>query len=171
MSKESFEYAKALFGLAKNKDEKKEFLNDLNSSVEAFDHDIMNFFTHPEISKDSKKEIIIKSYPSGYYRDFLCVLIDNNRISMIEEIKDDFEKLYLEENKVTQVTVYSKVELDDDYLNEIKNKMEKKIGNDVEVTNLIDTNIIGGIRIEYDSNLIDLTINHKFGDMVAKLKE
>lgn len=171
MSRESKEYAKALFELSLSKKEKEERLEDLKKTALIMKGNIEKFFAHPKISKEKKKEIIKNDFPDGVFRNFLFVLSDNGRMDMIEDIKIDFENLLLETNKAVKAKVFSKEPLSKDYLSSLKTKLEKKLSKDVDLTNEIDDAILGGIRIEYDSKILDATINSQFSDLVAKLKE
>ncbi|MBR4237110.1 ATP synthase F1 subunit delta [bacterium] len=165
------EYAKALYELMNSVSTKEEFLKDLNETLKVFSGDTLKFFLYPEIEKEKKKDVIKASFKEGLLRDFLFVLIDNDRISLLEEIKDEFESMLDEEKKLKQVIVYSKEKLDDNYLKKLKDILEKKLSKKLILENVIDESIISGIKISYDSKEIDLTLNAKFKDLVDKLKE
>lgn len=165
------EYAKALYELMDSVSTKEEFLKDLNETLKVFSGDTLKFFLYPEIEKEKKKDVIKASFKEGLLRDFLFVLIDNDRISLLEEIKDEFESMLNEEKKLKQVIVYSKEKLDDNYLKKLKDILEKKLSKKLTLENVIDESIISGIKISYDSKEIDLTLNAKFKDLVDKLKE
>ena len=165
------EYAKALFELASTTSKKEELLIDLNETLKVFSGDTLKFFLYPEIEKEKKKDVVKSSFKEGLLRDFLFVLIDNDRISFLEEIKDEFESMLDEEKKLKQVIVYSKEKLDDNYLKKLKDILEKKLSKKLILENVIDKSIISGIKISYDSKEIDLTLNAKFKDLVDKLKE
>ena len=165
------EYAKALYELVNTIHEKEELLKDLGETLKVFSGDTLKFFLYPEIVKEKKKDVIKSSFKEGLLRDFLFVLIDNDRISLLEEIKDEFESMLDEEKKLKQVIVYSREKLDDNYLKKLKDILEKKLSKKLVLENKIDEKIISGIKIAYDSKEIDLTLNAKFKDLVDKLKE
>lgn len=165
------EYAKALFELASTTSKKEELLIDLNETLKVFSGDTLKFFLYPEIEKEKKKDVVKSSFKDGLLRNFLFVLIDNDRISLLEEIKDEFESMLDEEKKMKQVIVYSKEKLSEDYLKKLKDILEKKLSHKIVLENIIDNSIISGIKISYESKEIDLTLNAKFKDLVEKLKE
>ena len=165
------EYAKALFELASTTSKKEELLIDLNETLKVFSGDTLKFFLYPEIEKEKKKDVVKSSIKDGLLRNFLFVLIDNDRISLLEEIKDEFESMLDEEKKMKQVIVYSKEKLSEDYLKKLKDILEKKLSHKIVLENIIDNSIISGIKISYESKEIDLTLNAKFKDLVEKLKE
>jgi ATP synthase F1 delta subunit len=83
----SYEYAKSLFELS---NDKLETFNCLETISSVLSDEVINVLTHPLINKNDKKEIINKSF-SEYFNEtflhFLFVLIDNNRIDEINNIK------------------------------------------------------------------------------------
>ena len=97
------EYAKALYELVNTIHEKEELLKDLGETLKVFSGDTLKFFLYPEIEKEKKKDVIKSSFKEGLLRDFLFVLIDNDRISLLNEIKDEFESMLDEEKKLKQV--------------------------------------------------------------------
>ena len=171
MSTYALEYAKALFELSKTYEMKEEILEDLRASLDIFKDSISSFFLYPEIKKEDKKKIIDNSYKDGLFKNFLKVLIDNDRFNSISEIKDEYEKLLLEEKNSRKVLVYSKLPLKDEYLKSLKEILKKKMSKDVILDNRIDESIIGGIKIFYDSKEIDMTVNTKLESLVDNLKE
>ena len=66
--------------------------------------------------------------------------------------------------------MYSKVNLTKEYLDKLKEKLEIKTSKNVLLENVIDKSITAGIRIEYESNIIDLTVDKKFNDLINDLK-
>jgi len=171
MSSVSIEYARSLFELSNGIDEKIIMKNNLDESLKVFNSDIYKIFVSPEIKKDLKKDIINKSFPNGLFKNFLFVLVDNDRLNILSSIKEDYEILLNEVLKITDVIVYSKDYLSKEYMDSLKEKMIKRIGNEVNLKNEIDKTIIGGIRISYDSKEIDLTVNNKFDSLISSLKE
>lgn len=171
MSNLSFEYAKALYDLSGDLKSKKDILSSLTMSKEIFDDEVLSFFLHPNIKVEDKKKVIGKTFPKGIYRDFLYVLLDNSRIDILEDIKIDYEKLLDDELKHSKVLVYSKERLSDKYLEKLQDKLENMLNKNITLDNILDESIIGGIRIEYDFKVLDLSINKRIDDMVKTLKE
>ena len=167
----SQEYAKALYDLSLDKETKETILYNFSSLIESLDQDIKNFFLHPEIKKEVKKEIISKIYEEGLFRDFLFVLIDNDRFSSLEEIKDEYQTLVDNEKNILDVIVYSNSKLTKEYLDKLKTKLENKLNRNISLINEIDKSITAGIRIVYESKEIDMTLDSKFKKFKDELKE
>lgn len=171
MSELSLEYAQALYELSSSKQEKEVLLYNLNEFKKVLsDEEILKFLCYPEISIKKKKELIDKSLKNDLFRRFIYALLDNRRIEIIGDIKEDFEQLYYLEFNLLKVFVYSKVNLTKEYLDKLKEKLEIKTSKNVLIENVIDKSITAGIRIEYESNIIDLTVDKKFNDLINDLK-
>ena len=172
MSALSLEYTKALYELASNREEKEVLLFNLFEISKVFnDTDILKFFTYPETSIKLKKEFINKDIKEGLFKNFIYVLIDNRRIELLPEISIDFENLFFKEFNVIRAQVYSKNLLSEDYKNKLKEKLEAKTKKEIIIENIIDDSISAGVRIEYESNIIDLTVDKKLNDLISNLKE
>lgn len=171
MSELSFEYAKALFFMAKSEEEKKTFHEDLKETEKIMTGDIYRFFTHPEININDKKALIEKDFPLGTYRNFLLVLTDNNRLDQLSDIEKDYENILLSENETIKGIVYSSKVLSKEYIKELEKRLFEKTARTVLLTNEIDSSIIGGIKIVFDSKIIDLTLNTKMEGLIRQLKE
>lgn len=171
MSDLSKEYALALYEILNDRKTKEDVLYNLNELSSSLVGETKNFFLHPEIKKDEKKKMISSIYEDGVFKDFLYVLIDNNRFNLIDEIKDDFINLLSEEDNLLEVYVYSKNKLTKEYLETLKEKLKSKINKNITLINKIDNSITAGIRIVYESKEIDLTLDSKFNNFKEKLKE
>ncbi len=165
------EYAKALFELAStNKEEIKEelevFVNALDSNKE-----IYQIFDAPNISNKDKKDIITKitkGFNDTLVR-FLYVLVDNERMLNIKEITEEYKLLLNDSLKAIDVNVTSKEALDDIQKDKLNNLLSDKLGRKVNIINIVDNNLIGGIKCEYDGKLIDLSVRGKLNQIKSLL--
>lgn len=167
MSQLGHEYAKALFELVDNK---LDTLNELKAFSSSLDEESIRFFKHPKINQKDKKEMINKIGFSKSLTHFLYVIIDNNRFDLLDDISFEFASLYHNMNKIIPVKVYSKRPLSKDYVDRLTLKLKDKISNNIQVETVIDETIIAGIRVEYESKVIDQTVNNYFEEMVTSLK-
>lgn len=170
----AFEYAKAIFELASQYN-KHEIIND-NFSVFLKllkdNPDYVKVLTFPNISNDSKKDSL-KNTLIGFddlFLDFLYVLVDKRRISIIEEIGQEYARMEREINNVTKVDVYSAQELTKEETKEILSKLEKLIkGQEILINNIVDSSLIGGIKAVYNGKEIDFSLSKKLTDLKKSL--
>lgn len=165
------QYALAVFSLAKDSKQELKFLDSLNGFVSNLTEETYKLFAHPKISKSEKKDLLENIVKDKLLLNFIKVLIDNDRFSMIEAISFAYRDIIDELNKVMKVTVISNKKLTETNLDRIKKKLNKTYHRNIEIETVLDSSILGGFRIEFDGNIIDETINQQLADLKASLSE
>lgn len=168
------EYATALFELAL----KKKNINKIHEEfMEVKDiledkTDLKKIITHPQISKEEKKEIIDNVFSKSVnklFLNFFYVIIDNQRFEVLSDIFDSFEELYNEYNNHMVVTAYTTTELTDNELEELSGKLEVKYKRKVQLDNIIDKNVIGGVKLQIGDEIFDNTVRQKIDNLRKNL--
>ena len=165
------EYSKALFELAS--DNAKEILDELDVLIKAMDEnpDVYQILEAPTISDTKKKDIIknISKDMSDVLVRFLYVLIDNKRFNKIKGIREEYSLLVNSSIKVIDVLVTSKVALNKEQKNKLESLLASKLSKKVNIINVVDESLIGGIKCEYEGKLIDLTVRGKLNQIKSLL--
>lgn len=165
------EYSKALFELAS--DNAKEILDELDVLIKAMDEnpDVYQILEAPTISDTKKKDIIknISKDMSDVLVRFLYVLIDNKRFNKIKGIREEYSLLVNSSIKVIDVLVTSKVALNNEQKNKLESLLASKLSKKVNIINVVDESLIGGIKCEYEGKLIDLTVRGKLNQIKSLL--
>jgi len=160
MSYVAFQYAEALFALALEENQVEEVLSNFNAFVDAQDEKILKFLTHPKVKKNEKKEVIANVVTNSLFKNFVFVLIDNSRIEYLDDCLSEFKAINDKQNKLMNAVVYSKELLPIADLNKLKNNLGMKHNRKVMIENVVDETIIGGIRLEFEGQILDETINN-----------
>ncbi|MCR5706229.1 MAG: ATP synthase F1 subunit delta [Acholeplasmatales bacterium] len=159
------EYAKALSELASTKDAQ-EILEELDLFIKALDENPMSWqiFDAPNITDKAKKDIIAnttKDFDELITR-FLYVLVDNKRINSIKGIRDEFKLIVNNSIKAVDVNVTSKNALTKEQTKKLEAILTSKLdGRKVKINNIVDNNLIGGIKCEYEGKLMDFSVRGK----------
>lgn len=165
------EYAKALYELAQENKKEVEFKKYFPYVLEILkDEDVYKVLTSPFIETNKKKDLIKNAFNvlDEIFLNFLYVLIDNNRFSIIDEIEECYNKHLLDENDIVQVNIVSAQKLNKSQLEHFTKSLEKKYeGKKLEIENIINPDLIGGIQIEANGESIDLSLRNS----LIKLKE
>ncbi len=162
-------YATALFELAAEKGAIDDIETGLASVVKSLDDKTLDFFLHPGVAKEEKKDIIrTLSFPEVLL-DFLCVLIDNNRISALPVILEDYRKLKARMHDLLELKVHSRNKLSPERLEAIKKEYRQRYNRKVTVENIVDETIVGGLRFEFDGKVVDDTINRTLDRLKSRL--
>ncbi|MCF7925855.1 MAG: ATP synthase F1 subunit delta, partial [Candidatus Izimaplasma sp.] len=136
MSLLGFQYAEALFSLANETQKANEMaplFEDISSQIE---QDVRVYLSHPNVPKANKKTVVNKLTDNTLFRHFLFVLVDNNRLDALEDIKAEYKKILDHQNKHLDVVVYSKNALSDEEIDRLKKTLKQKKGRDITLKNV-----------------------------------
>ena len=167
----AFQYSEALFSLAIDELQIDSLLNDFVAFNDSLDDEIYKFLNHPKITKKDKKEVVGNAISNSLLKNFIYVLIDNSRIDLLDDTLVEYKKLYDNQNKVLKVTVYSSKVLSDKQKQNLIDSLETKNSRKVELNNVVDTTIVGGLRIEYEGMILDDTINNYLHSLKSNLSK
>lgn len=171
MSALSGQYATALFQLALEQDT----LDDVQTSLETFLQGISTedeiLFLHPKITKKQKKDIIESMPINQMVKDFLRVVIDNNRFEHLKAMMNDYQLLVENQGQVMRITVFSGKPLATEKMTRLKTEYEKKYNRQVVIENNVESSIVGGLRFEFDGKVIDDTINYTLNQLKNRLAQ
>lgn len=170
MSVLGFQYAEALFDLAFEEKSVTEMNQTFESFLNLSTADLDEFMTHPKISKEVKKEMIDEFELPNVFTHFMYVVIDHDRYDLMKDIYDEFSKIIYRQNKVMHVTVYSKKALTQGEKERLITRLKKKHNRDIELKNMLDESIVGGLKVEYEGYVLDDTINNYLQSLKATLK-
>ena len=125
---------------------------------------------NPTITTDIKKDIvkeIFKNDISETMMNFIKIIIDKKRFCELSQIHSAFIERLNEIHNIQPVTVISTVELSEDSKLQVIRKLEEKLQKTIQPEWKLDTEIIAGLVIHINDNLIDMSIRNR----LAKLKK
>jgi F-type H+-transporting ATPase subunit delta len=164
LSKVAEPYAEALLDLAKSNDSLKETTNDMNivSQFLANSSDLKKFLGNPLSTLDAKKNVvkdILGEQVSGNTLNFLLLLIDRNRIEVLESIAQKFLELSYKQESIEIAKITSSIQLSAEQQKQIAEKLKIITGaKQIKLALKIDPQLIGGFTIEIGSKMIDTSI-------------
>lgn len=167
----AYQYALAVFSLAEETKRHEEFIDLLSTFAKQADEEMYKFFAHPKIERSKKIELLNQTVTDSLLANFLKVLVENDRFEILDAIVMAYQDILDDLHKVMQATVYSKEKLSKQNIQKIKTKLEQAYQRKVEFTFIIDESILGGIRIEFEGNVIDETINKQLDELKSSLLE
>lgn len=166
-------YAKALIDMTNDgKISRSVLLRELDSvsSVLSASKDLYDILTSPAVSSDKKILIlsdIFENKINNELLNFLKLLAEKNRFDSFDDIVTAFSVLADELDGVKRVTVVSAIDLTEDLKSELVSKLSDKLSNTIVPVWTVDENIIGGLVIKYDDNVIDTSVKSKL-NKIAK---
>jgi F-type H+-transporting ATPase subunit delta len=122
------------------------------------DTEVWEFVNSPLIKKEDKIKVIEKAFlgnVSETMNSALYLLLKNERISLIKEIKNQFSLGTDKLRGRIRAYVESARALSDSEANEIKSSLKEKFKGECILENIVKPELIGGIIIKFNDNLID----------------
>lgn len=163
-------YAKAILSLASEQNKADAVNNDMKliatSIVE--NSDLSNMLQSPVVRSSVKKTVLMEVFnnTNALTGSLIDTLIANKRISLLESVAVNFNRLY-DELQGTQVAkVTTAVPLTDDLKVKVLAKVKELTGKQVEVKNIIDESILGGFILRVG----DIQYNASIANKLNKLK-
>ncbi|WP_077369533.1 F0F1 ATP synthase subunit delta [Anaerosalibacter sp. Marseille-P3206] len=168
-------YALALFETGLELEKLEQFKEEINyvSNVLDAEPKIEMVLTHPKVTNNEKKELLdslFKKNISQEMLNFLYVIIDKRRERYIKEISEYYDFLYNEEKNIVLATVVTAVPIGKAEEEKLKTTLTKKLNKDVQLKNVIDESIIGGVMLKVDNKVIDGSIKGQLDSMMKNLK-
>ena len=149
----------------------KKLLNDpflsREAKIIAFEHyNAHGFFVHQDpglfsFFMEQRKETLQWQLHIGS-RSLLYMLIDRNRIEILEVIKDKFQELACNHLSLKPVVIISSVPIKAWVLANFKNRLRLKYvtsGSQFDFIQKVEPSLLGGFTIEMDSKRIDASIS------------
>lgn len=90
----------------------------------------------------------------------MLVVMENNRMPYIYEIFDSFNSYCNDYKGISEGLVYSTLRLEKSVINQIENKISKIENKKVELKNIVDPSLIGGIKVVIHDRIYDGSIKH-----------
>ena len=159
-------YAKALFGAAKDNNNIDKIAKEFDIFKKSFGTNFVNELQNPAISKaDSIKiitEISKKLNIDKLLLNFLTNLSKNRRLGLFTQVYAEFIRLLKIEKNILEIELISNSTLEKSVIDSIKNIINKQHPNkSIEVRQTSKSEILGGLQIKIGSNLIDASLRNK----------
>lgn len=138
----------------------------------AADPDMRACIADPNLSADQLVQLVldVAGTLSAEQQNFVRVLVDNERLQLLPEIRDLFVALKNEHEGVLEAEIASAFPLDDATLASLKSDLEARFKAKLNIQVHIDPALIGGVRIAVGDEVIDASVRGKLANMAAALK-
>ncbi len=162
-------YARALFEVASERDILDVVRDQLGQFVEVLstNHSLQTFFFSPYLSTEEKKNGLARLIDGAEdtFMSFLETLVERHRMPEIFHIRARYEELWDAEMKRLPVEVTSAVELDGSIVRDIGERIGTQTGNKIELTSVVDPDILGGIVLRVGDFILDASIRNRLSQL------
>lgn len=167
-------YAKALFEVAQAKGKTADAANDLRSVIEVLHGipDLKKLIEHPKMDTSVKNDLLKQSFEGKVAEEvlnLLMLLVDRKRADIIEDVQKQYEKLASEALGHAIAIVYTPKALDDQDKARVAEQFGKLTGKTIEIDNVIDPSLLGGLKVRIGDKLFDGSLSSKLDKLQKSL--
>jgi ATP synthase F1 delta subunit len=162
-------YARSVFEVAQEQDKLDTVREQLGQFTDALNanRDLQIFLFSPYFSTDEKKAGLDRAVSGAdpVFENFLQALLERHRMPAIFRIRARFEEMWEEENRLLPVEVTSAIELDEETVRSIGDRIGEQTGRTVELSSKVDPDIIGGIVLRVGNSVLDASIRTRLNQL------
>jgi F-type H+-transporting ATPase subunit delta len=164
-------YAKALFDIGVEEQAVGEIYDDLHAAHDALaglDAELQAFFGMPRLRRDDKRRIVNMAFEGKVSRPvlgLLNILVEKRRELLLDNIVEEFDRYRDRHEGRVQASVTTARKLDADLAEALRAALEQQTKKKVVLTERIDPNVIGGIRVNLGDSVLDGTLRRQLQDM------
>lgn len=166
-------YANALIEFADENLSKEsifEQISDIQKSLNNSD-ELMRLMSSPVISGEEKKKVLNDIFKDTHQivRNFLNLLVDRSRFSILSSIIKEYKSILDKSNNIMDIKITSAIDLNESEKAMIKVKLQRVLNKEIDLEWSVNEEIIGGLIFEADDNIIDCSLQHKLQEIQKKI--
>ena len=176
-SETSERYSRALFEVTKEVNDLEKTERDLKNFQSLIDsiQEIKNFIHNPTQSKENQNQVINliaeKLNFSKNLKNFMFLLIEKRRIFFVRKIINSFLKLCSQKRGEVKASLISSKELSETEIESISRELSSSMGSTIKFDYKVDKELIGGLKLQLGSFMIDTSIKNKLKKFEQKMLE
>jgi len=172
-SRAAIRYAKAIYDVANEENSVNEVYKDMSLIKELYGSsiDFKNLLSNSHINYQDKKRAILSltEKDNALTEKLIELLIHNKRITIIGDIAISFIQLYNEQNNIKEATVITASPINKELESEILSKINISNVKSINLTNIVDPDIIGGFIIRFDGKEYNASVKQNLNNLKKEL--
>jgi F-type H+-transporting ATPase subunit delta len=167
-------YAEALFGVAEGGD-----LAAWSALVQELGQvarlpELMTIASSPKVSRAQVVDLLLAAAQSPLKdspqaKNFVQMLVDNHRLSLLPEIAVQFDELKNAREGAADALIVSAFPLQEAQLADLVASLTRKFGRKLKPTVEVDPSLIGGVRVTVGDEVLDTSVRARLADMRTAL--
>ena len=159
-------YGESLYELAKDENLTQQIGAELSVLQQSFrqEPDFVRLLSSPNLTKTERCQILDDSFRGNvhpYLLNFLKILTEKGYVRYFADCCASFRIRYNEAHNILPVTAVTAVALTQEQSARLAEKLEKLTEKKIELTNRIDTQVLGGVRLDFDGKSVDDTLANR----------
>ena len=169
-------YGRVFFQLAESEKKMKPVTKDVSvlRGMCQVDDGKWEAIVNPTLTPARQNEIVtalVKSLKlSPLTQNFLRVLVERDRLIMLPRILEHFDSAHKESMGQVDATVKSAAPLPKTAMTNLAKSLKSKTGLDVNLTQKVDPNVLGGVILEIGSLMVDASVGSRLNKLRQTMK-
>ena len=167
-------YAQAVFRLARETGKQSVWSERLERlSAIVVDPEMARIVGNPRFSAGQVTELFISLFGEEKDQDlakFVGLLAENERLSVMPDIRDIYEQLKSADEGVKDALITSAYPLADAQLKNLMSQLESHFGGKLQPRVEVDAALIGGVKVAVGDQVLDASVRGKLDAMATALK-
>jgi F-type H+-transporting ATPase subunit delta len=135
--------------------------------------ELRNFLATPAVTREAKHGVIEKLAArlgaSKIIRNFLFVIVDNQRIHLFPEIVATFEQVLRQRQGVAEAAVASAAELNDGQKMALVKTLERLTGKKIQAKYSLEPGLLGGAVVRIGDTIYNGSVSNQLDQLRAQL--
>ncbi|MGB7845755.1 MAG: ATP synthase F1 subunit delta [Candidatus Acidiferrum sp.] len=135
--------------------------------------ELRNFLASPAVAREAKhaviEQLVVRMGASRIIRNFLFVIVDNQRIQLLPEIAVSFEQVLRQRQGVAEAEVASAIELNEGQRTELVRTLERLTGKKIQAKYSLDRGLVGGAVVRIGDTIYDGSLRNRLNQLRARL--
>lgn len=167
-------YGGALYDLAAGENLAEEIRIQLCGLAEGFAAEpaFAKLLSSHALSKEERCKILDDSFAGKvhpYVLNFLKILTEKGYVRFFADCCEQYRIRYNQAHNILPVTAVTAVALTESQTARLAQKLEAQTGKTIELTNRIDPEVLGGVRLDFDGKCVDDTLSHRLDSIRSLL--
>lgn len=135
--------------------------------------ELRNFLASPAVTRESKHQVIEKLAArlgaSKIIRNFLFVIVDNQRIQLLPDIVESFGLVLQQRQGVAEAEIASAAELNDRQKSALVRTLERLSGKKIQAKYSLEPGLLGGAVVRIGDTIYDGSLRSQLNQLRARL--
>ena len=166
-------YAEAVFRLAKQGNALPAWSDALNLIASVYqDPQMQAAMANPKVTPADIEKLLLAicgERIDGVARNLIQLLVHNRRLSVVTQIRDQFEQLKLEDEGKLDAKISSAFPMEDAQRSQVVDLLSSRFKRKINATVTVDPDLIGGIKVEVGDKVWDASVRGRLQTMAATL--
>jgi len=170
-------YAAALVDLGRSTNTLSFITKDITNIIKIFyeNDSLSEYLINPLYSKTAKKEVLDKVFEplllNQNTKNFLNLLVQRSRIDLISLIAQKYSNIINSLENVKLANIKTAIPLTSEQEKEIIEHLKLKTrAKDIELFTVVDKTLLGGLKIEISSTIIDVSLKGQLRQLATQLE-